>query len=165
MSSYTPQIRLVIKPFPWDPHPPTSAPCRPPWSRRSTVSALQVTAVEPGDFSPPLATPDVFVPFEREVNILALHSADLPEADSVLGSENAQGLALESGFIEGWGRFSFSETAYQLHGSRYEDWVVTDSTVEGDGVGVPLFGFMASRSGLSGENIGETFPHFFNRDR
>ena len=54
-----------------------------------------------------------------------------------------------------------------MHGSRYAEWVDLSGTTGagGAGVGVPLFGFMASRSGLGGENIGETFPHFFNKSR
>lgn len=118
------------------------------------------TEAEPGDFSPPLTTPDVFVPFEREVNILALNSES--GADSVLGSDNAQGLTLEAGFVDGWVRFTFDNSAYDLAGSRYENWI---STVPSSAKGVPLQGFMSARATLAAQFLGETFPHFNVRNR
>lgn len=118
--------------------------------------------LDPGDFSPPLVTPPSEIPFEREVNILALHSADAPAAESVLGSVNAQGLLLDAGYSEGWGAFIFND--YRLHGTRYAEWVDLSDTV-GPGVGVPLFGFMAAKSDLDSQSLGETFPHFYNRSR
>lgn len=117
-----------------------------------------ITSPEPGDFSPPILTPDVFVPFEREVNILAINSDGT--ADSVLGSDNAQSLTLEPGFDDGWGSFSFVSSSYNLSGSRYAAWI---STTPSSAIGVPLGGFMAARATVGTANVGETFPHFVTR--
>jgi hypothetical protein len=122
------------------------------------------TVVEPGDFSPPLVTDApagvIKVPFSREVNVLAL-SADAG-ADSVLGSNNAQGLTLATGFTTGWGSFDFAD--YDLADTRYADWDGTGAT-GGSTLGVPLAGFVAVQGGVGGGNLGETFPHVLGRTR
>lgn len=112
---------------------------------------------EPGDFSPPLVTPDVSVPFDREVNVLALNTGD--GATSVLGSDNAQELTLETGFTNGWSRFSFTDSDYDLAGARYVQWVTAPAGEYT--VGVPVHGFMSARSNVGISNVGETFPHFY----
>ena len=115
------------------------------------------TVLEPGDFSPPLATDapagTAKVPFSREVNVLALSDTG---ADSVLGSNNAQGLTLATGFDTGWGKFDFS--AYDLSATRYTSWT---TVAAGANLGVPLAGFAA----IQGGNLGETFPHVLGRTR
>jgi len=124
----------------------------------------QETSVDPGDFSPPLVTPPTEIPFPREVNILALNASGDASTESVLGSENAQGIKLAPGFVNGWGLFSFNN--YNLNGVRYDQWL--DNAVDyerRDAIGVPMHGFMASRSGVGRANVGETFPHFTTRDR
>ncbi|WP_428355690.1 hypothetical protein [Methyloprofundus sp.] len=118
---------------------------------------------EPGDFSPPITTPDVFVPFEREVNILALNTDGT--TDSVLGSDNAQSLTLVDGFSDGWVRFTFHSSVYDLAGSRYASWVSAAMTGGASAKGVPLQGFMSARANLGAQSLGETFPHFYKRDR
>lgn len=119
--------------------------------------------VDPGDFSPPQVTPDVAIVFDREVNILALNDGT-NGSDSVLGSDNAVNLEVESGFENGWLRFVFNSSAYDLDGSRYSNWV-SNELLGASAKGVPLHGFMSARASLSGQFLGETFPHFSKRNR
>lgn len=116
---------------------------------------------EAGDFSPPVNTAGVNVPFEREVNILAL-SLTTTSNPSVLGSDNAQNLEITTGFESGWGKFTFSN--YDLAAARYTDWVAAPAGTAGT-KGVPLSGFIAARGAIGGQSVGETFPHGIMRTR
>ncbi len=122
------------------------------------------TTVEPGDFSPPLVTPETSIPFEREVNILTLNLASDANPESVLGSQAAQGIKVVDGFENGWGAFTFN--TYDLNGPRYDEWV-DHKFNQRSALGVPVHGFMAVRSLINagGGQVGETFPHFSTRDR
>lgn len=125
------------------------------WDREETPNA----GLKPGDFSPPRITVIDEISFEREVNIFSLNTGS--GADSVLGSANATALTLQDGFNNGWGAFTFN--SYNLASTRYSAWVDTNDAVSA--FGVPLSGFMAVRSALGEQNVGETFPHFYNRAR
>ncbi len=120
-------------------------------------------SVEAGDFSPPLATdvPNAAVPFPREVNILALSAAGATSG-SVLGSNNAQGLELATGFTTGWGSFDFS--SYNLDDARYTAWAGTTGGTAAATAGVPLSGFVAVQGSVGAGNLGETFPHVLGRN-
>jgi hypothetical protein len=123
-----------------------------------------VASVEPGDFSPPIqgVTPDV--PFEREVNILALTSGGANP--SVLGSDNAQTVTMDTGFVTGWGSLDFSDAALDLTGPRYNtDWVAAPVGGGMGTVGAPFVGFAAARGTVNGQNLGETFPMIIERIR
>ena len=112
----------------------------------------------PGDFSPPLPTEDTYIPFSSEVNILTFNRGFNSQVP-VLGSDNAQEIAIASDFVNGWGSFDFS--GYDLADLRYTaDWVTTSAL---SAPGVPISGFMAARGSLQSGNIGETFPHFSKR--
>ncbi len=119
-----------------------------------------------GDFSPPLVTPPAdptAVPFPREVNILALSAEGTPEG-SVLGSDNAQGLALATGFTRGWATFDFSD--YDLANTRYTAWnTVAGPATPSTTKGVPLAGFAAMQGSVGAGALGETFPHILGRIR
>ena len=119
--------------------------------------------VAAGDFSPPLpsGTVDADVPFSNEVNILALSAAGATSG-SVLGSNNAQGLELATGFTTGWGTFDFS--SYNLDDARYTAWAGTGGTTAAATAGVPLSGFVAVQGGVGAGNLGETFPHVLGRN-
>jgi len=120
--------------------------------------------VAAGDFSPPLptGTVDANVPFPNEVNILALSPAG-GTPGSVLGSNNAQGLELATGFTTGWGTFDFS--SYNLADTRYTDWDGIAASTADATKGVPLAGFVAVQGGVGAGNLGETFPHVLGRTR
>ncbi|NOQ63028.1 MAG: hypothetical protein GQ582_00775 [Methyloprofundus sp.] len=116
---------------------------------------------EPGDFSPPIGTPDIFIPLESEVNILSLTSTT--GGVSVLGSDNAQSLKLASGFNNGWGVMNF--VGYSLESLRYTEYW-TDAPVDAGIVsGVPIAGFMAAIAEIGEHSVGETFPHVHMRSR
>lgn len=119
--------------------------------------------VAAGDFSPPLPTGTVNadVPFSNEVNILALSAAGATSG-SVLGSNNAQGLELATGFTTGWGSFDFS--SYNLDDARYTAWAGTAGGTAAATAGVPLSGFVAVQGSVGAGNLGETFPHVLGRN-
>jgi len=124
----------------------------------------QVANVEPGDFSPPIQGVTADVPFEREVNILALTSGGANP--SVLGSDNAQTVTMDSGFVTGWGSLDFNQAALDLTDARYDtDWVANPIAGSMGTVGAPLAGFSASRGTVNGQNLGETFPMIVERIR
>ncbi|MBT4146109.1 MAG: hypothetical protein HOE45_04395 [Gammaproteobacteria bacterium] len=121
----------------------------------------------PGDFSPPIVTVTPEVPLIREVNILSLVKT-LGTPESVLGSKNARQLLVIGGFDNGFVQLSFANAAYDLAGNpRYvTDWTaaaLNGSSAAITAKGVPLIGFMASRSAIAGGNVGETFPHFYQK--
>lgn len=139
-----------------------------------------------GDFSPPLTTASVNVPFEREVNILALAVSGSANP-SVLGSDNARNVSVALGYELGWGTFGF--TAYNVAAGRFtgalgggvapvapattlDSWVV-DAAGNGTGAviapasapGAPLAGFSSARGAVNGQNLGESFPMIVGRTR
>jgi len=116
----------------------------------------------PGDFSPPIVTVTPEVPLQREVNILSLVKT-LGTAESVLGSTKARRMLVVGGFENGFVQLAFNNAAYNLSGSRYTtDW--TAALANGaTAKGVPLTGFMAARSAVGAGNVGETFPHFYQK--
>lgn len=113
------------------------------------------------DFSPPITTQTVRTVFDREVNIFPLRSAGASN-ESVLGSDNAEeALNVETAFVDGWGNFSFdNNVVYDLAGTRYAAWVVTTPA---SALGVPVTGFMAAKSDIGSESVGETFPHWYTK--
>ncbi len=122
----------------------------------------QFSTPEEGDFSPPIQGQTVKVPFYREVNILALTSGGANP--SVLGSDNAQTVTMDSGFVLGWGMFNFTDTNLDLTDSRYASQWVTKTGTMGT-TGVPFAGFASARGTVNGQNLGETFPMSVTRVR
>jgi len=122
------------------------------------------TAPSPDDFSPPLAeTPEdtAVVPFEREVNILTFNTGD--PVSSAIGSDVNRNFSVATGFVDGWATLTFDDAAYDLAGSRYENWVSVDQGKNAQGV--PAHGFMAVNFELGRAFVGETFMHFDSRSR
>jgi len=119
-----------------------------------------------GDFSPPIATTTVRPEFPREVNILSVVKT-LGTSESVLGSANAQEMLVAGGFDNGFVQLTFSGglTDYDLAGSRYvAAWLAAPAFTAGTTAnGVPLTGFMATRSAVGAGNVGETIPHFYQK--
>ncbi|MEO1860008.1 MAG: hypothetical protein ABGZ19_08945, partial [Verrucomicrobiales bacterium] len=126
-----------------------------------------------GDFSPPIATITVRPEFPREVNILSVVKT-LGTAESVLGSANAQQMLVAGGFDNGFVQLAFfgGTTDYNLAGARYfnvttpaNGWLATTPTFTTGTTanGVPLTGFMATRSAVGAGNVGETIPHFYQK--
>ncbi len=126
------------------------------WDREERVPQ---DPISPDDFSPPIERNGLAgtqVPFVREVNILALKASGDDSDDSVLGSVNSRTFTFEDSFTNGWAVLHFENDDYNLDGDRYQEWVMTDS----DAMGVPFSGFMAVKSAIGSQNVGETFPHF-----
>jgi len=122
-------------------------------SEEGTVNAA------PADFSPPLQSNTPAVPFNNEVNILALTSGGANP--SVLGSANAQTLTMQAGFTSGWGTFDFS--ALDLGAARYTGAWTTHTAGTKSTKGAPVHGFASARGKVNGQNLGETFPMITNK--